>query len=587
MNCTITLRLLIASCVVLLASNVEAQLGMYQSKGKFRPPTISFHSLNTQFSNQPPQVGHITLTGRPNSNDLPQAPPRRLNSSHSNSAETAALIGQIGNIVGGMLNGPHPGVGSDWPQHTHTSRIPRTVVIRNPIIDRPIVRAPHFPVYPPVAIAFPVTPPPMVSEPTIISPPPAPEPQPVVAPTAVISVPKAPTALLKPVRNANLASKKLKFASTEDALALRTDLESKVAETLDSLEKQLPNDSAVHALIEAAKTAAREGKSLDPAWLQQLKAAVNSAGGAINPSAANKLVKLVPGLIEASKVLANAIASSAGTSGLATVVPTGLVPVVVYPALPVGLTLSLPGNTLLVGTGGQGSVQVVSADAASILGVPVGSGAPVADVDPAFARTNSQGVSLRNPAENGAAIGFVLDSRTVLTLEPDYSQDFEDGVSHEVRFDRGSNRGEASYQLIDGTYAFRTSENGWDLFKESFSVAIDNSAGNEPFHYIVDNTYAFVAPGRTRIHKSKYPIMIRFNRGENGVDGAKRIASEGDRLSVAVNPADGLWDLFPAVSPSTLGPKNAAIASNYENTLAQPKSEGRLLTLLQQAGAKL
>jgi hypothetical protein len=82
------------------------------------------------------------------------------------------------------------------------------------------------------------------------------------------------------------------------------------------------------------------------------------------------------------------------------------------------------------------------------------------------------------------------------------------------------------------------------MVQAKFAVTIDNTQNSDPFAYIVQGEHAVVAAGQTQTHKSNYPIVIRYDRGNGGA--TKQVlhnASEGT-LDVAVNLADNLWDLF-------------------------------------------
>jgi hypothetical protein len=121
-----------------------------------------------------------------------------------------------------------------------------------------------------------------------------------------------------------------------------------------------------------------------------------------------------------------------------------------------------------------------------------------------------------------------------------------DTQSWVISFDRGEEQGEAKYTLASGSYAFGSSERGWDLFSRKFKVTIDNSRGEDPFLYVVDNAHAEVPAGETKTHTSNYPLLVRFDRGDGGKEAKKRISRDATTLVVAVSPSDGFWDLFPA-----------------------------------------
>jgi hypothetical protein len=203
----------------------------------------------------------------------------------------------------------------------------------------------------------------------------------------------------------------------------------------------------------------------------------------------------------------------------------------------------LPDGTLVVGTGGEGHICVTSV-MPDVIDVPIGIGPPVPNA-PIGTKSTRGGVLLRNPSENAQPVSYLISRRWDYTLEPDHVHNLGEG-DWRIHFSRGSAESDASYKLEPGTYAFGPSDKGWELYREHFSVTIDNSKGDDEFHYVVDNRQARVGPGKSRAHESDYPIAVRFNRGADGDEALKKITEPHDHLAVAVNPRDGLWDLFRA-----------------------------------------
>ncbi len=171
----------------------------------------------------------------------------------------------------------------------------------------------------------------------------------------------------------------------------------------------------------------------------------------------------------------------------------------------------------------------------------------------------TSGILIRNLADNQSDVRFLIGSRLVSSLTPGTSQRLMEPWHHSIRFDRGNGNGEAAYRLEDGTYAFVATNNGWELYRQSFTLTIDNSTNQNGFSYVVDNRQMLVPAGQSRTHTSIFPMDVRFDRG-NSQMASKNFGNENTIVSVAVNPADGLLDLFaPGTSPAM--PTNS-IATN-------------------------
>lgn len=227
-------------------------------------------------------------------------------------------------------------------------------------------------------------------------------------------------------------------------------------------------------------------------------------------------------------------------------IPRGAVTVVYCPCLPKDKHFWLPSGDLACGTGGgTGELALTKGEAGKLLDLPLGIGEPMPDSDADVAKRVTNGVLLMNPADNATTIKYVLGSQN-FSLTPSYKQALPEGQSWVVSFDRGARFGTARYTLNKGTYVFSGSQRGWDLHSQKFQVSIDNSANTEAFYYAIDNKEAELAPGKQITHASDYPLLVRFDRGDGMQAAQKKVEKAGMSLVVALNAADGLWDLYPA-----------------------------------------
>jgi hypothetical protein len=103
------------------------------------------------------------------------------------------------------------------------------------------------------------------------------------------------------------------------------------------------------------------------------------------------------------------------------------------------------------------SVQTQTAPATSLPTVPT-----TVRANPAPASRNF-GVTLRNPADSGTTIAFVVDSRTEVDLAPGETMPLVEKSAYFIEFDRGGDFGTSKRTLTEGTYEFVGTESGWDL----------------------------------------------------------------------------------------------------------------------------
>lgn len=308
------------------------------------------------------------------------------------------------------------------------------------------------------------------------------------------------------------------------------------------------NDPQVDQALKDIEAKVAAGEPVTDKDMDKLKGLIDNAVNLPNTHTTNILPadfdkqggKLI-GLSEANAALSTPFPPG----GFDPTFPSGNADVVLMPSMPEDEMCMLPGGAVMMGTGGEGAISVESANMAELLGLPVGVGEPVPESDEEVAKRIKSGVLLLNPEENGVPIEYVVANQNY-SMQPGYSQVLPDGQTWVISFDRGAGQGEAKYSLASGAFAFGSSDQGWELFSRKFKVTLDNSQGDEAFVYVVDNAHAEVAAGQTKEHTSNYPILIRFDRGDGGQEAKKRVNDNSTKLVVAVDPDDGLWELFPA-----------------------------------------
>ncbi len=303
-------------------------------------------------------------------------------------------------------------------------------------------------------------------------------------------------------------------------------------------------DPAVLNVWMVVKVRFEQGQAVSNDDLQRLQAAIDAVVDVPIGVNRDELRLRIGRLMAFSKIIV-VLSTPWPPGGWTPGIPSGTVNVIYCPCLPKDKHYWLPSGDLACGTGGAGQLSLASGEADKVLDIPVGVGEPLPPSDADVAKRVTGGVLLMNPAENGTTIQYVL-GRKNYNLQPSFKQALPEGQPWVVNFDRGARHGTARYTLSKGTYVFGGSNRGWDLFNQKFEVTIDNSVNTDPFYYAIDNTQAEVPPGERARHDSAYPLLVRFDRGDGMQEAQKKVEQKSLSLVVALNRADGLWDLFPS-----------------------------------------
>lgn len=307
-------------------------------------------------------------------------------------------------------------------------------------------------------------------------------------------------------------------------------------ETLNQISPGLADDQAVLDAMQAVQEKIASGELVTDADFDAIRTAVNDAfAGKINGDSprmkALAAVEKASGGLQVLSEIGSLLQPSADGSGL----------VVGNPGMGVDAVCQLPSGAVMVGC--QGQLSIEEGCLADALGLPVGEGEPIDDSE-TTPKLVDEGILITNPLENGVAVNYTINGHAY-SMEPGFSQTLPSG-QWTIQFDRGDGR-DARYSMYDGTYAFGAGQVGWELYRQSFSVTIDNGENRGPFHYVADNQSYSVGAGEANLHSSLYPIILAFDRGNGSLTQAK-LAEKKLQLTVAINPEDNLWDLFRADS---------------------------------------
>ena len=359
----------------------------------------------------------------------------------------------------------------------------------------------------------------------------------------------SPKSALKP--NVQLAALAVSYDDLVAAFdAIQDEQQQKLDSIKDGLGPQMLADPAVAAAIDAIQSAIDNGEQISDGQIDDLINAVTNANnngipvtGGLDPLTAIQTLGGIQALGELQQLV-----GQYPPGGGAIPIPTGLVDLITDPFLPADFVAVLPSGAILDGTGGVGGFGVSQGTLAQAAGLPPGVGEPVpaSSADPND-RTTS-GLLVMNPAVNGVGIEYVVNDQNY-TTPSGYNQNISGGGSWLAQFNRGPGFGDARYNLTEGTYYFAATDHGWELYRRDFSVTLSNAENPKSFEYVVDNTNANVTGGQSQTHTSKFPMMIRFDRGGGNQPAQKKISDPTvgkTQLRVAINTADNLWDLYPA-----------------------------------------
>jgi hypothetical protein len=252
-------------------------------------------------------------------------------------------------------------------------------------------------------------------------------------------------------------------------------------------------------------------------------------------------VKALKTWVEARKM----IESAAPGKGSIAKLPTGSdVTMVFDPTLPVGTAIVLSDREILIGHQGHASLIISRGNAAEALGLPIVTGAPLAE---AQGQEVTDGVLLVNPASSRGTINYNINGNHYVA-QPGMTQKLalaSNGRSWTIEYDRGGKYGHASYKLSPGTYNFTPTDLGWQLYRQRFEIVLDNSQNKQEFNFIFHGEDLTVPAGGARTLSSSYPIVVRFDRGNGSEFVARSTPLTVGNLQIGVDGSDNLWDLFP------------------------------------------
>lgn len=348
------------------------------------------------------------------------------------------------------------------------------------------------------------------------------------------------------------------------------------AEAINELEDLLGDaaqEPEIARKLEDLRARAENGEAITEDDINELIDSLNRVDPAKLPFGfdPNELVEAAEktmDLSEANQLLQD---QSFGAGGFQSWYPTGMI--VTMPALSQGMHVLLPDGCGLVGTNGQGAIEVMGVNSGDLLDVTLGVG--MAEDDTTNASIDS-GIYLRNPEGNGT-VHYQL-SGVNASLSAGQDRKVRGSSSQVIQFDTGTGR-QLRFTLAPGSYVFRRdSIQGWNLLKSLFGVTIDNSDNDQPFYVNIDGRATEVAAGQQQTFRSVYPISLQFDRGNGGAAARKQVSEANTTLVVAVDPTDGLWDLYPDQNFKVESAKSQVHADEFRKSMLQQRLRQALKT---------
>jgi len=170
---------------------------------------------------------------------------------------------------------------------------------------------------------------------------------------------------------------------------------------------------------------------------------------------------------------------------------------------------------------------------ADALGIPYSIAQPAPNYAGKFI---TSGILLTNAG--GAAVNYTVNGRRY-TMQPNYQQ----AIARRriaIAFSRGGSFGSARYGIDEGWYQFTATDRGWELYKHTAKITLDNADNPFSFNYVLNNQSHTLKGGYRQELTGKYPLELKFDNGKGQV--VRRVLVKGD-FKIALG-GDGTLELF-------------------------------------------
>ena len=201
---------------------------------------------------------------------------------------------------------------------------------------------------------------------------------------------------------------------------------------------------------------------------------------------------------------------------------------------------------------------------ADALGIPYSLAPPVPDYQGEIV---TRGILLTNTG--GSAVNYIIDGRRY-AMEPNFRQTIARGRIVIV-FNRGGSFGNPRYGIDEGWYTFTATDRGWELYKRTAKITLDNTDNPFQFNYVLNNRRQTLQPGYRQQHTGRYPLELRFADGKGQT--VRKMLTKGD-FKVAVGGSGGLELFRPedVAMPAPMAEMSKKAEERTPNIFAQPET---------------
>ena len=200
---------------------------------------------------------------------------------------------------------------------------------------------------------------------------------------------------------------------------------------------------------------------------------------------------------------------------------------------------------------------------AAVLGIPYSIVDPVSNY---HGKIVTSGILLMNTGDS--VVNFTLNGRR-FALEPHYQQVVARSKIT-IAFDRGGSFGHAKYGIYDGWYKFTATDRGWELYKHTVKITLDNNDNPFPFGYVLNNQRQTLQPGYRQQHTGKYPLELKFDNGK-GQTIRKMLTKGSFKVAVGANGGLELFRPEDVTIPPPIAEMSKKAQESIPNIFAEPE----------------
>lgn len=233
------------------------------------------------------------------------------------------------------------------------------------------------------------------------------------------------------------------------------------------------------------------------------------------------------------------------------------IPLVLLPGLPEDILIPLEDGPVIIGLGAPGEeILLGTGNPFEVAGLPI----PEAGAEPAAEVAGPFAAGQIIVANNDVlTINYNLNDQPQI-LNPEFEQTLPGTTTWTIEFDRGNGFGTARYTLSEGYYYFKSTERGWELYKKTFRVTLDNADNTFAFNYVVDEQSQTIEPGASHDLTGIFPVVVRFDNG-SGTELSRRLDGGPYKVAITEEMTMDIYKAEDVISPSATRTVEAPVAT--------------------------